>query len=195
MVSLADVRFGFDRIVKCSRNSSLPINLGTTGDNNIQKQLTDFQARLQPRTLLCIGRPFPHVARIMKYLFPKVSRLIVKEDSRYQLFDDANDCLPTGVQSGHSLDALARFNNLVSNYCNDNSQLETAIVLRYRLHRAYQQLVSDCPGQRLHVLRATTAGGDVVHIRCMAERFSFSAKGHLGRMREFPISRILAISC
>lgn len=139
----------------------MPINLDAMTDDT-QLKVAEFVRLLQPKTILCYGRPFQSLAPLLKHLFPGIRRVIVSEDSRYQQLDDFHCYLPDGAQNKPSLQALARFNNVISTYCTDDSQLQDEIAVRYRLHCGYRQLVDDCPGQRLHVLRAITAGGDEI---------------------------------
>lgn len=151
------------RIIECTSTSPLPIDLDRRRNKNIQRELSDFRAGIQPKVILCKGRPFQRLAPLMKHFFPEVTLFVVTERSRCQTTGDADaySCIRASANDP-VVEPFERFNDAVSAYDLDPAQLPHAVEFRYRLRQDYRQLNVNHPGQRRHVLRAVTEVEDKI---------------------------------
>lgn len=129
----------------------------------------NLHKRLKPTMLVCRGHPLNTLPELWRILFPSARYFVFSDDSRYhRLMDFKKDLPDSGDGYDKALEEYAGiFDAVTTAYSEvkvpgDWNYQKTRLTIRYRMHRAYRQLLPDEPGQRYHVLRGSTRRGDVL---------------------------------
>lgn len=144
----------------------MPISLLTMDPNTGKTQITALQQHLRPTTIFYRGQLHESVLQVWKYIFPMATLLICCADDARDL-ESLASALPKGLTTTWP-DRQVNSHKFMCTFIKQHTETPSAVpeshkevALRYR-QRYYGPTSADHVGQRLYLLRGTTADGRVV---------------------------------